>query len=93
MFEIKSCCFCLSVKQGALILGSLALLDLVLHCIHFRLLGFALRIFVCTWFCAMLYKDTKWNRFGLFASAAVQVAIEFAMEIMFGLWVESSKQN
>ena len=91
--EPKSCCFCLSTKQGATAIGVLSLLDLVRNLLGVHLIGIALRMFTAVQFCLVLKEDTKSHRFGFFAAFATQVALELAGEVLFGMWVEASTKH
>ena len=92
MFELKSFCGCLTIKEGVLIVGSFIIIDLLIHCIQFQL-GNVLRLFTSMWFFAILYKDSKWNRFGLFASFATQVALKLTGMLTFYLLVETKQER
>ena len=62
-------------------MGCVNLASLLVAMINTDLLGIFLKMFTATWFIIMMVKDSKWRRFGFFASYLAEVLIQFIIEL------------
>ena len=81
--KINKCCCCIPIKAGALLIGALHVLYLVLSLYKQAYVNAALNLFTGTIFLVMLYKDSKFTRMAFFASFITQVVLIIALDIFF----------
>ena len=75
------CCFCATIKTGAIIIGTLNLISLVTAAINFDFVQVALRIFTSCWFLMMLKQDSKSRRFAYMVTYLSQAFITGMIEL------------
>ena len=70
----------LSVKKGAIVIGILNLIGIVVAIVTMNILDMALRLFTAVWFVLMVYKDCQEYRLYFFVSYIIQEIIIYIIE-------------
>ena len=80
---MRHCCWCIKVKTGALIIGSMQLFSLFSQFAHFNLITVALKFFTVACFLMVLFKDNEMNRMLYYVSYVIELAILYSIEFYF----------
>ena len=82
-FKVKNCCCCVTIAQGALIIGALHAFGLLIGLMSMNPIKIAFELFTGLTFLRMVYRDNEQSRLLFFTAFVVYVFCLGAIEIYY----------
>ena len=91
MVKVKKCCCCIPVKTGAMIIGSVHVLGLLIGLYLVAPLQISLEIFCGAAFLLMVYRDSQQKRLFYFSAYVIYAASLGTIRMIFVFWDHDEK--
>ena len=83
MVKVESCCFCIDIETGVMLLGTTACLAIVRDLLYFHPVRILLEVALISSFAAMLCKNTALTRLIFLAAYVIHYVGQIAITLFF----------